>query len=363
MANLRISQLATRLRYGLPVGTLATMRTMWRVAAVTGFLLGSAVATAQDPQSAPTTSQAAPQPTAAATPQPTTAATPQPTFRGGVDLVTVRAIVRDGRGRTVTELEQADFELLDRGQSRPIVNFDRDPGPVGVALLFDVSGSMDVGPKLERARDAAFFLLGSLQTGIDEAAIYAFDSTLHVVQPFTTNLDHLKGRLSMVTPWGVTSLHDAIAAAAESMGSKGTRRRALVVLTDGIDTSSRMRPAEVARIASAIDVPVYVVAIVSPIDLQDTEGDRETREDAPREGTLSDLARWTGGQLFSNTAPAQSSAIARRIVEELRHQYLIGFEPSGAQGWHPLELKVRHKDHTVQARSGYVAGQSRPVSE
>jgi Ca-activated chloride channel family protein len=342
----------------LAVGTLATMKTTWRVAAVVGFLLGSAVATAQDPAPA----QSAPQSTAPPAAGPATPQ-PQPTFRGGVDLVTVRAIVRDGRGRTVTELEQSDFELLDRGESRPIVNFDRDPGPVGVALLFDVSGSMDVGPKIERARDAAFFLLGSLQTGIDEAAIYAFDSTLHVVQPFTTNLDQLKGRLSMVTPWGVTSLHDAIAAAAESMGSKGTRRRALVVLTDGVDTSSRMRPAEVARIASAIDVPVYVVAIVSPIDLQNTDGDRETREDAPREGTLSDLARWTGGQLFSNTAPAQSSAIARRIVEELRHQYLIGFEPSGAQGWHPLELKVRYKDHTVQARSGYVAGQSRPVSE
>jgi len=147
------------------------------------------------------------------------------------------------------------------------------------------------------------------------------------------------------------------------MGSKASRRRALVVLTDGIDTSSRMGPAQVARIASAIDVPVYVVALVSPIDLQDSDGRREIREDAPREGTLSDLARWTGGQLFSNTAPAQSTVIARRIVEELRHQYLIGFEPSGAQGWHPLELKVRAKDHTVQARSGYVAGQSRPVSE
>ena len=312
------------------------MRIAWWAAAILGYLAGAAVTIAQEPQ---------------------------PTFRSGVDLVTVRAVVRDGRGRTVTDLQQSDFQLLDRGQPRPIVNFDRDPGPVGVALLFDVSGSMEVGPKLERARDAAFFLLGSLQSGVDEAAIFAFDSTLHAVQPFTTNLDKLKGRLSNVEPWGATSLHDAIAAAAESMGAPGTRRRALVVLTDGIDTSSRMGPAEVARIASAIDVPVYVVALVSPVDLQDNDGRRETREDAPREGTLSDLARWTGGQLFSNTAPAQSSVIARRIIEELRHQYLIGFEPGGAQGWHPLELKVRHKDHTVQARSGYVTGQSRSVSE
>ena len=312
------------------------MRTVWWAAAIAGFLAGSAVTTAQDPQ---------------------------PTFRGGVDLVTVRAVVRDGHGRAVTDLQQADFELLDRGKSRPIANFDREPGPVGVALLFDVSGSMDVGPKLERARDAAFFLLGSLQSGTDEAAIYAFDSALHVVQPFTTNLDRLKGRAVDGRPLGRDLAPRRDCGRRRIDGVKGEQAPALVVLTDGIDTSSRIGPAEVARIASAIDVPVYVVAIVSPIDLQDSDGRREIREDAPRDGTLSDLARWTGGQLFSNTAPAQSSAIARRIVEELRHQYLIGFEPSGAQGWHPLELKVRPKDHTVQARSGYVAGPSRPVSE
>jgi Ca-activated chloride channel homolog len=287
----------------------------------------------------------------------------QPTFRGGIDLVTVRAIVRDGHGRPVLGLNQADFELRDRGATRRIISFDRDPGPVGVALLFDVSGSMDTGSKLDRARDAAFFLLSSLRSGIDEAAIYAFDSRLHVVQPFTTKIDELKGRLSNVEPWGVTSLHDAIAAAAESVSVHAGKRRALVVMTDGIDTSSRMGPAEVARIASAIDVPVYVMAIVSPIDLQDADGHREVREDAPRASTLSDLARWTGGQLFSNTASAHSSIVARRIVDELRNQYLIAFEPGGAPGWHPLEVRVRDKDHSVQARSGYMAGQSRPVSE
>jgi Ca-activated chloride channel family protein len=312
------------------------VRTAWWAAAIVGFLAGSSVAAAQDPQ---------------------------PTYRAGVDLVTVRAIVRDGRGRPVTDLPQSEFELLDRGTPRPIVSFDHEPGPVGLALLFDVSGSMDVGSKVERARDEAFFLLGSLRSGVDEAAIFAFDSALHIVQPFTSRLDELQGRLSNVSPWGITSLHDAIASAAQSVGTQASRRRALVVLTDGVDTGSRMGPAEVARIASAIDVPVYVVAIVSPVDLQDGDGRRETREDAPREGTLSDLARWTGGQLFVNTAPAQSSVIARRIVDELRTQYLIAFEPSGAPGWHPLELRVRRKDHTVQARSGYVAGQPRPVSE
>ncbi len=160
----------------------------------------------------------------------------------------------------------------------------------------------------------------------------------------------------------MTSLHDAIAAPPESVGRQSSRRRALVVLTDGIDTSSRLSAPEVSRIASAIDVPVYVMAIVSPIDLQDAEGRRDIRTDAARQGSLSDLARWTGGQLFSTTSSAQSSQAAQRIVEELRTQYLLAFEPGPQAGWHPLEVRVRNKDYVVQARSGYVAGQFRPSS-
>jgi VWFA-related protein len=319
--------------------TRASLRRIWWAVATVAFVAGSALS-AQEPI--------------------------KPTFKSSVDLVTLRAVVRDSRGRPVTDLDQQQFELLDRGLPRPIRAFDRDPGPVGLALLFDVSGSMDLASKAERARDAAFFMLSNLRSGQDEAAIYAFDSTLHLVQPFTSDLDALKGRLASVTPWGVTSLHDAIAAAAESAGgssgSIGTRRRALVVLTDGIDNASRMSPAEVSRIASAIDVPVYIMAIVQPVDLQDGDGHRDTRSDVPRQGSLSDLARWTGGQLFSTTTPAQSSTASRRILEELRHQYLIAFEPGSQPGWHPIEVRVRQKEHVVQTRSGYVAGPVRPSS-
>lgn len=285
----------------------------------------------------------------------------QPTFRAGVDLVTVRAVVRDRRGRAVTGLQQKDFRLLARGVDQPISAFDSDPGPVGLALLFDVSGSMDLSAKSERAREASYFVLSQLRSGHDEAAIYAFDSRLHLVESFTTAIDELRGRLTRVRPWGVTSLHDAIAAAAQAMQAEAGRRRALVVLTDGIDTSSRLAPAEVSRIASGIDVPVYILTIVRPLDLRSDERSRDGEGEPPL-GTLADLARWTGGHLFSSTATNESVAAARQIVEELRHQYLIAFEPSGDPGWHPLEVRVRHRDHTVQARSGYVAGPPRPTS-
>jgi Ca-activated chloride channel family protein len=299
----------------------------WTVVALAGFLAGAAAA--QEPQ---------------------------PTFRAGVDLVTIRAVVKDGRGRPVVDLEQADFTLLDRGVPKRLASFDRESGPIGMALLFDVSGSMDVASKLERARETAFFLLSNLRSGQDEAAIYAFDARLHLVQPFTSDLDHLRGRLTGINPWGVTSLHDAIASAAQVVDPQGRRRRALVVLTDGFDTSSKLKPSEVSRIASAIDVPVYVMTIVSPIDAHREE------DNPPPEGDLSDLARWTGGELFVTTAPSESSRAARLIIDEMRHQYLLAIEPSGEAGWHPLEVRVKHRDYVVRARSGYVAGKSRQAS-
>jgi Ca-activated chloride channel homolog len=299
----------------------------WTVAALGGFLAGAAAAQEQTP-----------------------------TFRASIDLVTVRAVVKDGRGRPVTNLEQDDFVLLDRSRPKRIASFDRESGAIGLALLFDVSGSMDMASKLERARETAFFLLSNLKSGQDEAAVYAFDSRLHLVQPFTTDLDNLRARLSNINPWGVTSLHDAIASAAQVVDPQGRRRRALVVLTDGVDTSSKLKPAQVSRIASAIDVPVYVITVVSPIDAR---GDENA---APPEGTLGDLARWTGGELFVTTAPSESSHAARRIIDEMRHQYLIAIEPSPEAGWHPLEVRVKDREFVVRARSGYVVGRASPTS-
>ena len=280
-----------------------------------------------------------------------------PTYRGGVDLVTIRAVVRDGKGRPVMTLAKDEFELLDNGTPRAIMAVEQDNGPIGVALLFDISGSMDVNDRYDRAREQGYFLLSGLRNGEDEAAIFAFDSRLHVIQPFTTELDRLRGTVTEFSRWGMTSIHDAIASASKTMDSRATRRRALVVLTDGIDTGSKLTPAEVSGIASSIDLPVYIVAVVQTIDDPRRGGSNQALA-----GELADLARWTGGQLFVATSTSEASAVARQIVDELRQQYLIAFEPGATPGWHAVDVRVRRKGHTVQARGGYVAGAARPVS-
>jgi Ca-activated chloride channel family protein len=279
-------------------------------------------------------------------------------FRSGVDLVTVSATVRNGKGRLVTDLAKRDFEVIDRGVPRTITEFRSETAPVSLAILFDISGSMNVAERMTAAKFAAHHLLSWLQEGRDEAALFAFDSRLHEVAPFTVDTRALQGALGEVDPFGATSLHDAIAEAAARVALRPSARRAVVVLTDGVDTASRLSPAEVSAKAAAIDVPVYVIAVVLGIDNPDSERatPQATKKAPPQIGTIEDLARWTGGALYYSSTSASASKAARAVIDELRHLYLIAFEPGADAGWHPLEIRTKDKDLVVRARGGYVSG-------
>ena len=280
----------------------------------------------------------------------------QATFRSGVDLVTVSATVRDKKGRLVQGLTKADFDVIDRGEARAITEFRTDRAPISLAILFDISGSMDVADRFNAAKFAAHHLLSWLEPGRDEAALFAFDSRLHEVAPFTVDTRALTGALGEVDPFGATSLHDAIAETAKRVSTRAMPRRAIVVLTDGVDTASRLTPAQVSAQAAAIDVPVYVIATVLPID--DPTSSRATPQasrTAPDDvGTLDDLARWTGGVLHYASTPSAASTAGRDVVHELKQLYLIAFAPGAGAGWHPIEIRTRQK-HQVRARGGYVA--------
>jgi VWFA-related protein len=283
-----------------------------------------------------------------------------------VDLVSISAVVRDKKGRFVSDLSSDDFIVVEGGERRRIVGFQAEAdGPVRVAVLFDISGSMRVGTKANDAQQAARHLLSSLKKG-DQAALFAFDTRLQRVTEFTSDFGGLEKRIEHVDPpFGQTSLYDAIAETAKTMaaevgGGEGrVQRAAIVVLTDGIDTKSRLTAGEVSATASSIDIPVYILAVMSPID------DPRNADDGTgsMSSGLTDLARWTGGDLFIAVAPAHTSVAARTIVGEMRHQYMLAFEASARSGWRPLEVKARDREFVVRARSGYTAGGGTPLPD
>jgi Ca-activated chloride channel family protein len=277
-----------------------------------------------------------------------------PSFRSGVDLVSVSAVVRDGRGRLVPELTREDFRVLDGGESRPIIDFwSNGTAAVSVGILLDVSGSMGVGSKMKDARTTANHLLARLRAGEgeDESAIFAFDTQLRVLEPFSSERRHLADTRSDVHPFGATSLYDAIAETARRLADRPTTHRAVVVLSDGIDTRSRLTGPEVSAIATAIDVPVYLVAVVSPLDHPDAP--TATGDAAEGAGRLRDLARWTGGGVHFASTPKEGSRAMTELLNELRHQYVLAFEASPQSGWRLIEVRV--DDRRVQTRSAYQA--------
>jgi Ca-activated chloride channel family protein len=311
------------------------MRAALLTAALVGGLIGQAVLA--DPQGDAKTGQLT------------------PTFRSGVSMVTVAAVVRDRKGRLVPSLTRDQFQVLDGGEIRAIRDFRPDNAPVSVAILLDASGSMSIASKVEAAKRTASDIMAWLQPERDESALFSFDTRLDELEPFSNKQKDVRGSLDRVEPFGMTSLHDAIAETARRVAARGRAHRAVIVLTDGIDTASRLTADQVASMASAIDVPVYIVAVVSPLDHPGLAAALTANRPGPLQGDLANLATWTGGGLFISSKPEDSLVAAREIMAELRHQYLIAFEPGTRPGWHRLEVRMRDNKLTVRARSGYIA--------
>jgi len=287
----------------------------------------------------------------------------QAIFKSGVEAVSISVAVRDESGRVVRGLKKTDFEVFDSGVRREMKDFYVGDSPISLALLLDISGSMAVGGNMDRAREAVSVATMSLRDGRDEAALFTFDSELREVVSFTSDVSHIHRVSLKGKPWGKTSLYDAVAESARAVAGRSNRHRALFVITDGVDTGSKLTAPQVSGIASSIDVPVYLLRVVNPLDHPGGELEViETDGRTVRAATLADLARWTGGDMRTTSVPAHTSMAIQDLFEELRYQYVITIEPGARPGWHPIEVRARKKDLVVHARGGYIAGPSRSGS-
>jgi VWFA-related protein len=280
---------------------------------------------------------------------------PRLTFKASADVVTIQASVRDRRGKVLSGLTPADFEIRDNGEVRQILSLRSDrQSPLSLAILVDMSGSMAVSAKVAMAKQAYNSILGQLREGQDEVAVFTFDSALHERQPFTKELAKLKGTLNEFEPFGTTSLFDATASAARRLASRTGTHKAIVVLTDGIDTSSALTATEVSGLASSIDVPVFIVATIPSVDerfMMESSG--RPRADA---ADLRDLSEWTGGKFVFASSLLETIVTASSLVDELRQQYVLAIEAASASEWRRLDVRVKRPSAKVKARSGYFGG-------
>jgi len=188
-----------------------------------------------------------------------------------------------------------------------------------------------------------------------KSQVFTFDASLHERRDFTNDLATLKGALSEFDPFGTTSLYDSTAETARRLASRSGTHKAIIVLTDGIDTSSTMTARDVSGLASSIDVPVFVIATVPSLDerrmLETTE-----RSAPSQTADLRDLAEWTGGQFVFASTFVETVVAASQLIDGLRQQYVLAIEASTGREWRRLDVRVRRPSTVVKARSGYFAG-------
>jgi len=275
---------------------------------------------------------------------------PQATFKSGVDLVSVTAVVRDKKGRVVRTLTPADLVVTDGGSPRRIVEMQSDDQTAAsVAFLIDGSGSMRLGAATVSSQQICEMVLSNLRRDRDLAALMSFDTRLLRLREFTQEFDDIRSGLGEVEAFGSTSIYDAIAGSAALVADKTQNRRAVVVITDGADNASTYSPEEVAWIASTIDVPVYVFAVgeSNPVVAPGEPTGAQQRN------ALLELARATGGDYFVASTPSLVTLSTSRLLDELRHQYLIAFEPGLSSGLRRIEIRARNTDFRVRSRKWY----------
>jgi Ca-activated chloride channel family protein len=229
--------------------------------------------------------------------------------------------------------------------------------PASIAFLVDSSGSMALGSARKSYRHICDWVLATLNQQKDDAALLSFDTRLITLREFTGSFEHVRTGLDEIGAWGATSIYDAIAGTSARVADRARNRRAVIVLTDGADNWSSYTAQEVAWIASTIDVPVYVFAVGDGVNAEAAAANPKAQY-----SPLADLARATGGDFFVANSPALAVTGITRLVDELRHQYLIAFEPSSASGMRRIEIRTKKRDLRVNSRKWYAGGASNLTS-
>jgi len=259
---------------------------------------------------------------------------PPSTLRSDTNLVLVPVSVCDPTNRPVTGLEREHFKIFDDRIEQTVTHFAMDDEPVAVGLVFDISGSM--GPKLRTARLAAsqFFKTANPD---DEFFLVEFNDTPKLVTPLTQNVEDIQNQLTFAQSKGRTALLDAIMLAMHEMKRSDKKRKALLVISDGGDNSSRYTEGEIRNAVRESDIIVYAIGVFEPFGARG-----RTPEESSGPGLLSDLAEQTGGRHF----PADLSElpdISAKIGIELRNRYVIGYSLTAQQRdgrYHKVEVKM-----------------------
>jgi VWFA-related protein len=323
-------------------------------------------------------------------------------FKTGVDLVNVTATVTDSSGRFVSGLSRDDFSVYDEGAPQSITHFSSERVPVSLGIVLDTSGSME-GEKMYAARQALDRFLSNLLDVQDEVFLYRFDNAPELVEGWTTDKRRVSASLGRIQPRGGTAMYDTVAEAVQMAQQGRNRKKAVVIISDGNDTSSRTDVFSLKQLIRETEVLVYAVGIDGtglsymsnpqpPSRPQRTQPPRTpfpfpfpggrrpppmpppqppqgptggggnprwrgNMEDRVNVAALRDITDDSGGRTEIIRLPRDLDPATAGIADELSKQYYLGYPATGAKDgrWHTIRVEVRQPLYHVRARKGYVA--------
>ena len=261
-------------------------------------------------------------------------------------LVVLNATITDSNGKPVGALKQNEFKLLEDGKEQKILFFEAETTPFAAVILIDTSGSMEA--RVSLARSAAINFLDSLRID-DVVSIYNFDSKVSLIQDFSNSRDIAYNAYDLKA-YGYTVLNDAIFQAAQELVRRVEKRRAIIVLSDGMDTKSGKSSDKALKAALLANATIYTV----DMSATDTGG----RDKMQNQGVLKNFAEKSGGKFIATAGGTAMREAFKNIVGELGTQYTLGFQPESTAKdgkWHTLEIVVARPNLQIRSRKGYNA--------
>jgi Ca-activated chloride channel family protein len=262
------------------------------------------------------------------------------------ELVVLNVTVKDSAGRFARKLQKTDFRVLEDKKEQRISLFSVEETPFAAAILLDTSGSMET--RLTLARAAAVRFLDGLREE-DVASVYHFDSKVEQLSDYKPGRD-LPPVAYDLSSKGMTALNDAVLRAAKDLSKRPEKRKAIIVLSDGADTSSGASPEKALNAALEANATVYTV------DMSDPQMNQAARASAA--GVLKNYANKSGGRFVSKPGGRALDEAFREILEELSNQYTIGYRPNNTARdgrWRAIQLKLSRPELTARTRNGYRA--------
>ena len=295
--------------------------------------------------------------TAVAAPLLTSAQQPagQASFRTAIDVVSMSVTVTDSMTRYVTDLEEKDFEIFEDGVKQDLVLFNRTNLPVALSLLIDTSSSME--DRMVTAQDAAIGFVRKLRT-TDLGEVIGFDSRAEVLQDFTSDTGNLEAAIRKTVAGGSTSMNNALYISLKGLKKVPMkeeveiRRQAIILLSDGEDTSSLVTFEDVLDLARRSETAVYAIGLM--------DGAPSGQSKAFREATyaLRQLTTDTGGRAFFPADIKSLASVYGQIYDELSSQYTIGYTSKNAKrdgAWRRIVVRVGRPNVTARTKQGYFA--------